>query len=495
MKNAPAQAAHPQTPIIVADRFLRSFLFSGPLAIAVSGGSDSTALLCALDHCLKMRPYPVTRIVALTVDHRLRADSRAEAEAVGRLCQRLGVEHRILTWPGKKPASQVQQAAREARYGLLHKEARSIGAIALALAHTADDQNETRIMRHKRQAARSARNIGLAGMDRAVLINARVWALRPFLGLSRAGLRQWLREIDQGWIDDPGNDDRRFERARLRATLAEHPRMSPEMGKDDMDAAAIGHRRLQWSAKLARFAADHLSVAGHGTLFRLDTRRCAEDDDGETLVIETLRVITAIAGGQPFRPGLAICKALGRLVGGSGPARMTCAGALVERRGDSVFVLREHRNLPAGPRELAAECDGDGRWDRHWDGRWDGRYDMTCDHQPDGLMIRLAQQDDIETALATPEFMALPRAIARRALSSEPVIDTALLARQSADGATSFFLFDRDACTRHGLAVTRAMPLFDRFLPRFDLMLANEIAGKLGRRCYPPMPVGEFSEP
>ena len=85
------------------------------LLLAVSGGPDSTALLVLAARWRGAR----TELYAVTVDHALRRESAAEARAVARLAQTLGVRHRTLRWRGKKPVSGLQQAARIARYRLI----------------------------------------------------------------------------------------------------------------------------------------------------------------------------------------------------------------------------------------------------------------------------------------------------------------------------------------------------------------------------------------
>ncbi|MEA2871782.1 MAG: tRNA(Ile)-lysidine synthase, partial [Hyphomicrobiales bacterium] len=122
----------------------------------MSGGPDSTALLWLAARWRAWRKHAPT-LIAVTVDHGLRPESAREARAVKRFAHKLDVAHRTLRWSGKKPASGIQQAAREARYRLLAGAARKAGARHILTAHTLDDQAETVLFR-------LARGSGIAGL-------------------------------------------------------------------------------------------------------------------------------------------------------------------------------------------------------------------------------------------------------------------------------------------------------------------------------------------
>lgn len=126
------------------------------LVLAVSGGPDSVALMwLAARWCRALSRGP--RLVAVTVDHGLRAEAAREAREVKELARTLDIAHRTMRWNGTKPATGVPAAARAERYRLLAQAARSAGASHILTAHTRDDQAETLLMR-------LLRGSGIAGL-------------------------------------------------------------------------------------------------------------------------------------------------------------------------------------------------------------------------------------------------------------------------------------------------------------------------------------------
>ena len=141
-QNAPVSAAE-------AKAFFSDLEQFPALVLAVSGGPDSTALMVLAARwrqSLESKPA----LIAVTVDHGLRAQAKREAAAVGRLARKLGLAHRTLRWTGKKPTTGLQQAARMARYRLLAEAAREAKATHILTAHTLDDQAETVLIRMSR---------------------------------------------------------------------------------------------------------------------------------------------------------------------------------------------------------------------------------------------------------------------------------------------------------------------------------------------------------
>ncbi|WP_299836922.1 tRNA lysidine(34) synthetase TilS [uncultured Jannaschia sp.] len=183
----------------------------GAVAVAVSGGGDSTALLLAsLDYG---REQGVV-VRAVTVDHGLRAESADEARRVAALCASHDCPHETLALDGFEPGPDLQARARAARYDALEAWGRRNEMGVILLGHTADDVAETLLMRLRRGA-------GIDGLARmAGRFGAAPAFGRPFLRLERDTLRRHLAECGVAPIEDPSNDDAAFERVRVRQAIA-----------------------------------------------------------------------------------------------------------------------------------------------------------------------------------------------------------------------------------------------------------------------------------
>jgi tRNA(Ile)-lysidine synthase len=255
--------------VVIADQAVRdeeaNALFSGleglrGLLLAVSGGSDSTALLVLAARWasgLKKRLKHSPKLAAVTIDHGLRPESKREALAVKRLARRLGIPHRTLNWRGKKPKTGLQEAARYARYRLLAEEAARAGYEHVLTAHTIDDQAETVLFR----LARGSGLTGLSGMAHAAPIpvggEAAIFLVRPLLRISKARLVATLRAAGIAHSEDPTNRDPRFTRTRLRALL-------PDLAREGLDANSLA--RLALRMRRAEATIEFAVAAARGAL-------------------------------------------------------------------------------------------------------------------------------------------------------------------------------------------------------------------------------------
>ena len=208
------------------------------LVLAVSGGPDSMALMwLAARWRRSLARGP--RLIAVTVDHGLRAEAAREAREVKRLAHTLDLPHRTLRWTGTKPTTGLPAAARAARYRLLARAARASGAAHILTAHTRDDQAETLLMR----LVRGSGIAGLAAMARQSERDG-VLLARPLLQVSKSQLVATLKKAKIGFADDPTNRDPHFTRPRLRAIM---PALAAE-GGDARNLARLASRLARANA-------------------------------------------------------------------------------------------------------------------------------------------------------------------------------------------------------------------------------------------------------
>ena len=314
-----------------------------PLGIAVSGGSDSLALLHLTAE------WGGVPLRCVTVDHGLRAASAGEAAQVGAICAGLGVPHDTLEWTGWDGQGNLSAAARVARYALMAEWAQTHGLSGIALGHTADDVAETLLMRLARRAGVD----GLAAM-RARRQEGDVTLHRPLLQAHRADLRSYLDAKAITWIDDPTNTDARYRRTQTRRALEALAPASITVGALS-DAAhnlreasdALGHYAAQEAAGITSFA--------HGDLL-------FEAAPFDALCPEIARRILQAGLGWIAGPGYGargpdVRRMLTRLKGGQGGTLAGCRITL------SRGYIRLAREFAAIAKERAPQG-------LLWDNRW-----------------------------------------------------------------------------------------------------------------------------
>lgn len=443
--------------------------FSNGAVAAVSGGSDSTALLLLLKAHLD-RSAPTARLLAVTIDHGLRPEAAAEAHAVAKLCAERGIMHRTLNWSGAKPSTGLPAAAREARYRLLAEAAQALGIGVIVTGHTADDQAETVLMRAARNDGHEPGETagrGLAGMAPATLYDWRIWIARPLLGVRRAALRAFLRREHVGWADDPTNTDAHFERPRIRSVLGED-----RSGQRFAEAIGLARRAAAEREQLGRRAAgligEFASRPAKG-LIRLDPGLVKADD--ADAAVYALRVLLAATGGVALLPDQARSEALLEQMR-AGPLCATLSRTVVDSRRTGIFLYRESRDLPpAAP--LAV-------------GLWDGRRRVT-----EAEAITLG---DRSGALLIAPLGAAAAAKAIAGNGAPPSLVRAALAAEPALWRGGECLgFAGDATTVPANALSPAVTPFARFLPCFDLALAGAIAELTGAPPVPALPSSRHS--
>jgi tRNA(Ile)-lysidine synthase len=273
---------------------LGAFPRDGKLAVAVSGGPDSTALLLLAAAALP------GRVEAATVDHGLRIASATEAADVARICTMIDVPHATLTV--RVSPGNVQAEARRARYDALAGWMTDRGLAALVTGHHADDQAETLLLRLNRASGVA----GLAGTrGHGVVPGTALPLLRPLLGWRRDELAQVVTAAGLVAAQDPSNDDDRFDRVRLRKALRKIDWLDIMAVAQSASHLADADTALDWAAQ--REWAEGVTTAGLALRYRPRAPRAIA-------LRVVARIVTELSGEEPR--GGAIARLFDALVAG-----------------------------------------------------------------------------------------------------------------------------------------------------------------------------------
>ncbi|ETS17223.1 tRNA(Ile)-lysidine synthase [Bartonella quintana JK 12] len=365
------------------------FIQCRKVILAVSGGSDSLALLFLVKDHLKTFSIP-TEIIVVTVDHQLRRESACEAESVAEICRAHHIQHVIVRWEGKKPKTHIISSARTVRYNLLFKEAQKQGATLIMTGHTLNDQVETYQMRCQRLqksadvlqreafedmrdgvcSTETRANIaeksyglmyerGLSCIPREALLNQTVRLIRPLLGVKRKTLRAYLRLKGKTWIDDPTNENPNFERVRVRQSL--HPKKFAGIAQKVHEATLQRRKQAQNVANL--ILALDVSVE-HGRCFIAKPVSFLQQHSGFPFVVGLFAVL--MGGGFYLLPTKKLNTLVSKLCLHSlEKRRFTLAGSVIESNRSGLAFWRESRNIKEGAVEPGKTF------------LWDGRYQIT----------------------------------------------------------------------------------------------------------------------
>lgn len=313
------------------------------IGVAVSGGSDSLALL----HLLQ--DWGRSPLCVATVDHGLRKEAAEEAAYVARICAALDIPHDTLRWGSWDGRGNLQDQALQGRYKLLAKWGRKRKATLVALGHQRDDVAETFLMRLTRRSGVD----GLAAMQSRFTRHDQRFD-RPLLEVRRDDLRAYLSDKQVKWIDDPSNDDPLFDRVKMRQAMG----VLADLGLDaDTLADVAGNLRAERHALeyAAYDVADKISVEDGGDVVLNKQRLLLADPTLQRRVLNGALRWVASARYAPRHDALMdLSEAIG-------------LGQSRTLHGCQITV--DAQNVRIG-RELNAIWDTVARPSQLWDGRW-----------------------------------------------------------------------------------------------------------------------------
>jgi tRNA(Ile)-lysidine synthase len=399
------------------------FEHSPHVAVGVSGGADSMALAILLSDWAERQGGSAT---ALIVDHGLRPESGTEALGVSRVLAALGIKNKVLCWASDNVTSALQSKARHARYALMQTWCKEANVLHLAVAHHADDQAETVLMRMEKGSGSD----GLSGIPQTrELEHCRL--LRPLLNVRKQALIRFLADRDLPWVHDPSNDNPKFARTAIRTGIVNN-----NVDIDGVVASATRFTRVRDVAEtaaarwLARYA--DLKPTGYLSLNRLALMDAAEDTR-----LRVLSRAATVIGGKTYPPAISATERLfGHLADGRAA---TVSGSLFTVKKDTVVVFREMRNLPTVESFIGPETI------------WDGRFSIATHREnPNFKVMAFGQLDPLTYRdLELPNWLSDLPSMAQRTI---PVICS----------RNEIFMPEPNGGQKHGVSL--------RFLPKIPLV-------------------------
>lgn len=363
------------------------------IAVGVSGGADSMALAVLLSDWTN---HQSGRVTALVVDHGLRTESAEEAHAVLNKLNRLGIEAVVLPWTSECVSSGIQARARSARYQLMEDWCRHNAVLHLAIAHHADDQAETVLMRMQKGSGPD----GLVGIPHSrELSHCRI--VRPLLDIRKSALVSFLVGRGITWVEDPSNKDPKYARTSIREGIK-----MAELDVDGIVQSAARYARAREAAEMnaAGWLARHakLHPCGYMDLDHEALFYAAED-----IRLRVLSRVATVIGGKTFAPSIASVERLHENLQGHNAA--TLSGSFFQPRKTRLFVYRECRNLPQ-PQTIAGSP-------MLWDGRF--RMRIATTHESAEILPFNDLEGALNSNFAAPSWFSDLPSLARRTI---PVI-------------------------------------------------------------------------
>ena len=368
-----------------------SYINHDRIALAVSGGRDSMALMY-LVYRWKAHLALNIEIEVLTVNHNLRKAAEDECGFVQKIAKNYGFKHKVLIWEHEHVETSIQEKARKARYQLMLDYVREENIDIILTAHTSDDNIETFIMR-------LAKGSGLNGLKsiNEIRHEDRIQIQRPLLSLSRSLTTEILRSTGNEWVDDPTNDDERFERVKIRnnISLLSSFNISSDNLTKTIQRLARAHESISFFTNLVSEELVELSELGHANV-NFDKLRYYPK---EIILRVFAKALTDVNGGNVSLSSLEAVFA--ELI--KTERSKTLNGCQIIPQKNKYVIVRENRGISPVEIKINERIS------------WDGRFDVylkSCDNT-NIVIDQIGNADDLRKMIDGTTFQSVPNYVLR----------------------------------------------------------------------------------
>lgn len=307
------------------------------VAVAVSGGVDSTVLLHLMINWAKKNKLLVP--IALTVNHELRSESQKEADFVVSYAKELGAkESFVLNWEKQNIKGNIQLQARKARYNLLTKWCKNNNVKYLFVAHHKNDQAETFLLRLERGSGVD----GLSSMDYKYFLNG-IYVFRPLLNFSRSEIEKYAKLHQLRWIEDRSNYDLKYRRTLYRNLLKASD--NQDVLTERICLTALHMKRaakaLMHYTRLAFNDCVNIHDLGY-----IEIKLCGFYQLPEEISLRLLLYSIMAICGKYYKPRYnSLIAMFNKILQKNSDVNCTLSGCKIRKYGESILIMRESSKI------------------------------------------------------------------------------------------------------------------------------------------------------
>lgn len=322
------------------------------IAVGVSGGVDSLALLTLMSRYLKKREGNLT---ILHFNHKLRENSDNEVVQVKKIAKNFGHKFKSLTWFGEKPNSSIMKIARQKRYQSMIEYCKKHKIFYLMTAHHFDDYIETFYMRFLRKYA----TIGLNSIPKKFVSDSLI-IQRPLIAYKKERLIKTCEKYKLNWINDKSNQDSRFERVKIRKYFQENPKVYQKIEKKIQKKISENN---EIESKCCLFFLENLTFFEFG-MFVLPVDKF--NNLTNSIKLEILKKLLTTCSGKLFPPKVTSLSFFIKKLKIRGNFKHTLHGCVIEKKNEDIKFFKEFASLSSNDTRIKINSNTQYLWDNRF---------------------------------------------------------------------------------------------------------------------------------
>lgn len=318
------------------------------LAIAVSGGVDSVAMLFLASSWAQNSG---AQLFVFSVNHNLRVQAADDVRYVEYLAKKLGAKFCALSWSPGEDKSALQERARQGRYDLMTEKCRELGIDVLLTAHHFDDVLETYLMRKEKKS-------GIFGLSSsASYFHNNIRVLRPLFNFFKNELIEFLLEKNISWCEDASNQSDLYERNRARKKIS----ALSVVDKANLveEVKGVNEKALLLNEQLILAMAESLQVNNYG-FAKIDLRRL--DNFCQDVKIQIFNYALTVISGKVATPRFRNIEKLLEKITDFENMKSSLHGCVIKKKGSVMWIFREQSAIEDNVRLLNGKLYWDNRF-------------------------------------------------------------------------------------------------------------------------------------